>query len=54
MKVKISFEVDYEPSEIAQQVHDNIVDQWLSDYDMLWMVDEGWMSNAKAEVLETA
>ena len=54
MKIRVSFEMDYEPSTIAEDIHDNLTDKWLSDWDFLWMVEEGHMTNAKVEVLEHA
>ena len=50
MKVKISFELDWAPSDLAKRCHDNVVDQWLSDYDMHWMVEDKLMSDIKVEV----
>jgi hypothetical protein len=50
MKVKISYELEWEPSDLAKTCHDNVVDQWLSDYDMHWMVEDKLMSDIKVEV----
>jgi len=54
MKIRVTFDVDYKPSDVAQEVYPKVIDQFLSDWDMNRMVDEGVMSNAKAEVLENA
>jgi len=55
MKVRISFELDFQPSDFAREEWpEDVATQFLSDWDLLWMVDEGHLSNAKAEVLEAA
>ena len=52
MKVRISFDLDWEASDIAEKCHDNLADQWLSDYDMHWLVEEGRMTGIKVEALQ--
>jgi len=52
MKVRISFDLDWGPSDIAEKCHDNLADQWLSDYDMHWLVEEGRMTGIKVEALQ--
>jgi len=55
MKIRVTMDIGYEPSEFARDYHKGkVVDQFLSDYDMHWIVEEGIISNAKAEVLENA
>ena len=52
MKIRVSFDVDYQPSHYFE--HEDFKDytlaqKWLSDYDFSWMVEDGVMSNVKAE-----
>lgn len=54
MKVRITLEVEYEPSDVAKQCYPSLAEQWLSDYDLLVMVEEGTIANAKAEVIHEA
>ena len=54
MKIRVTMDVDYEPSSFVKDIYPEVVDQWLSDFDLSWMKDEGVISNAKAEVLENA
>ena len=54
MKIRVTFDIDYKPSDVAKEIYPQIIDQFLSDWDMNWMVEDGVMSNAMAEVLENA
>jgi len=54
MKIRVTFELNYDPSEIATDLYQDVTEQFLSDWDLYWMVEEGWMTNAEVEVLEYA
>ena len=53
MKIRITLELEYDPSELATSCHDNLADQWLSDMDLAWMKDEGQLTKAEATVIES-
>ena len=40
MRVKVTIEMDYKPGKIAQELYKTLAEQWLSDYDWQWRVDE--------------
>ena len=50
MKIRVTLDIDYEPSSFVKDIYPEVVDQFLSDYDWAWMKDEGIISNAKAEM----
>ena len=39
MKIRVTLDIDYEPSSFVKDIYPEVVDQFLSDYD--WGLDEG-------------
>jgi hypothetical protein len=49
MKIRVVLELEYNPSEVSKKCFNKLVDQFLSDYDLGYLKDEGTILKAEAK-----